>query len=223
MLSSVFRSTARASARVTTGTRSVSVRSMSNTMAPENTQEHRPVIAMHGIPARYANATYVAASKRGTLEKVEGELAGLAKAATESPAFAAFLENPLIARDTKSAQIEAMLKEKKVSDITVNLCTTLAGNARLADLPRVASTYASLMKAKRGQVDATIISADPLTKKESDQIAAAIKANSQGAKEVVISSQVDPSIMGGIQIQIGDQFLDLSVKSRIEELSRTPV
>ena len=48
-----------------------------------------------------------------------------------------------------------------------------------------------------------------------------IKATSQGASEVVISSKVDPSIIGGIQVQIGDQFLDLSIKSKIEEISRT--
>jgi F-type H+-transporting ATPase subunit O len=184
---------------------------------------HRPLISVHGIPARYANATYIAASKAKILDKVEGELTGLWTAASESPAFAAFLDNPLIPRDEKSKQIAALLKEKKVSDITVNLCTTLAGNARLNELPKIASTYGQLMKAKRGEVDATIISADPLTKKESDQIAAAIKANSKGAKEVVISTKVDPSIIGGIQVQIGDQFLDLSIKSRIEEISRTSV
>ena len=79
------------------------------------------------------------------------------------------------------------------------------------------------MKAKRGQVDATIISAHALDKKQSDQIAAAIKTNSKGAKDVLISTKVDPSIIGGIQVQIGDQFLDLSIKSRIEEISRTPI
>lgn len=186
-------------------------------------QAHRPVISVHGLAARYANATYVAASKANILDKVEGELSGLMIAAMESPAFSSFLENPLIPRDEKAAQIEKLLKEKKVSDITVNLCTTLAGNARLSELPKVCTTYGQLMKAKRGQVDATIISADPLTKKESDQIAAAIKATSKGAKEVIISSKVDPAIIGGIQVQIGDQFLDLSIRSRIEELSRTPV
>lgn len=183
---------------------------------------HKPVIQIYGITARYANATYTAASKAGILEKVEGELAGLAKSADESPAFASFLENPMIPREEKSAQIEDMLKSK-VSPITLNLCTTLAGNAKLNDLPKVADTYARLMKAKRGQVDAVIISADPLTAAQSNQIAAAIKANSKDAKDVVISSEVDPSIIGGIQVQIGDQFLDLSVKSRIDEISRTPI
>ena len=115
------------------------------------------------------------------------------------------------------------MKDCKASPITVNLCTTLAGNAKLADLPKVAATYSQLMKAKRGEVDATIISAYALPKKDSDQIAAAIKANSKGAKEVVISSKIDPSIIGGIQVQIGDKFLDLSIKSRIEEISRAPL
>ena len=104
---------------------------------------------------------------------------------------------------------------------SANLCTTMAGNAKLADLVSVAKVYGSLMKAKRGEVDATIISADPLTKKEQADVAAAIKATSKGASEVVISSKVDPSIIGGIQVQIGDQFLDLSIKSKIEEISRT--
>mmetsp|Transcript_7237 Transcript_7237/g.14850 ORF Transcript_7237/g.14850 Transcript_7237/m.14850 type:complete len:222 (-) Transcript_7237:236-901(-) len=189
----------------------------------EAASAHSPPISVYGTAARYANATYVAASKAGSLDTVEGELAGLAKAASESPAFAGFLENPLISRDDKAAQIEALLQEKNVSQITTNLCTTLAGNARLSELAKVADTYGTLMKAKRGEVDATIISADPLTKRETDAVAAAIKETSQGASEVVISSKVDPSIIGGIQVQIGDQFLDLSIKSRIEEISRTSI
>ena len=185
--------------------------------------QHRPVIDLHGLHARYANATYVAASKAGLLDKVESELAALAQSAHNSAAFASFLQNPLIPRNEKADQIAALLKGSSASTITLNLCTTLAGNARLSELPKVASTYAQLMKAKRGQVDAIIISADPLTDAQNKEIAAAIKANTTDASDVIIKSKVDPSIIGGIQIQIGDQFLDLSVKSRIEEISRTPI
>jgi ATP synthase F1 delta subunit len=203
-------------ARTTTSAlRRVSVRTFSDA-------SHKPVIALHGIHARYANATYMAASKVGLLDKVESELNGLAKSAKESPAFAGFLANPLISRDQKSDQIAELLKTK-VSPITLNLCTTLAGNAKLNDLPKVAATFVKLMKAKRGQVDATIVSADPLTATQTDQIAAAIQVTMKDAKEIVISTKVDPLIIGGIQIQVGDQFLDLSTKSQIEEFSRTPM
>jgi len=183
--------------------------------------DHQPPISLYGTAARYANATYVASSKAGNLDQVEGELNGLAKAASESSVFANFLDNPLISRDEKAAQMEALLTEKSVSLITTNLCSTMAGNARLNELPKVADAFGKLMKAKRGEVDATIISADPLTKKETAQVAEAIKASSQGASEVIISSKVDPSIIGGIQIQLGDKFLDLSIKSRISEVSKS--
>ena len=206
-----------AAARTSTVRRTVGARGFATD------ESHQPLVSVYGTAARYANATYIAASKVGKLSQVEGELSGLAKAAAESPNFAGFLDNPLISRDKKSAQIEAVLKEKNVSDITTNLCTVMAGNARLSELTKVTDIFATLMKAKRGEVDATIISADPLTKTETNAVAAAIKATSKGASEVVISSKVDPSIIGGIQVQIGDQFLDLSIKSRIEEVSRTSI
>jgi F-type H+-transporting ATPase subunit O len=198
---------------------SQAVRKAVRTMATD----HKPKIQIYGTAARYANATYVAASNSGCLDKVEGELAGLSKAAEESPAFAGFLDNPLISRDDKAAQIHGILSEKRLSSVTTNLCATMAGNARLSELPKVADIYSKLMKAKRGEVDAVITSADALTARETNAIAAAIKETSSGANEVVISSKVDPSIIGGIQIQIGDQFLDLSIKSKIEEVSRTSI
>ena len=56
--------------------------------------------------------------------------------------------------------IEDILQERKSSVIT-----TLAGNARLNELTKVVAMYSTLMEAKRGEVDATITSADPFTKK----------------------------------------------------------
>ena len=110
-------------------------------------EAHRPVLNLHGIHARYANATYVAASKAGTLDKVEGELTSLYNASKTSKQFATFLENPMISREDKEAYVSGL---DKISDITKNLLITMAGNARLAELPKVATTYAQLMKAKRG-------------------------------------------------------------------------
>jgi len=206
-----------ATARLTGG-----VRSFAGT-ATVAAESHEPQVSLHGIDARYANATYRAASKKGLLDRVESELNGLAKAADESKAFYEFLHNPLIPRDEKATTIETLMKEKGVSDIVVNLCGTLAGNARLKELPIVVETFGKLMKAKRGELDATIISADPLTKKELSDIQAAIKSMSKGASNVIISSKIEPSIIGGIQVQIGDQFLDLSIKSKIDQVSRMSI
>jgi len=183
------------------------------------------VITIHGIHARYANATYVAASKAGVLDQVESELAALVNTAKSNPGFATFLENPMIPRDQKVSQVTELTSGGNFSSITSNLLTTMAGNARLGDLVKVAGTYEELMKAKRGEVNATLISADKLSKKQSDAIAKAVMASMgiEGSGNVVLEQKVDPTILGGLQVQIGDKFLDLSVKSRLDEISRTPV
>merc|ERR1740139_1636733 len=77
------------------------------------------------------------------------------------------------------------------------------------------------MKANRGEVEATITSADALTKSQLDSLAVAMKTQVGEGKKVVLSTKVDASILGGLQIQIGDKFLDLSVGSKIDELSRS--
>jgi F-type H+-transporting ATPase subunit O len=182
--------------------------------------QHRPVLQIHGLQARYANATYIAASNAGQLEKVESELNGLLQASKTSKQFASILENPMISRDDKTKYVSGL---DKLSQITRNLLITMAGNARLVELPKVAATFSQLMKAKRGEVDAKIISAEPLTDAQLKEVQAAMQSQIPKGKSVVIESVTDPSIVGGLQVQIGDQFLDLSVKSRIDEISRMPL
>lgn len=183
---------------------------------------HKPPLDLHGLQARYANATYVAASKASALDTVEQELLALQQTAESNDQFRSFLQNPLIGRDQKVSQVEKLLKGK-FSLTTMNLMTTLAGNARLAELEKIVSMYVELMKAKRGQVEAVIISSEPLSKAQTDAVAAAMKNQVPKGKQVVLSTKVDPTILGGLQVQIGDQFLDLSVASRIDEISRISV
>lgn len=184
---------------------------------------HKPPLDLHGLHARYANAAYVAASKANALEAVESELNAIKMTSSKSPAFKSFLDNPLISRDEKEKTIQSLFGSAKVSNVTLNLMMTLAGNARLNEAPKIADTYSELMKAKRGEVEATIISADALTKAQITQIETAMKSQVGGDKKVILSAKVDPSILGGLQIQIGDQFMDLSVGSKIDSISRTVV
>jgi len=183
---------------------------------------HKPPLNLYGLNARYANATYIAASKSNTLDQVESELLAIKNSATTSKAFSSFLENPLISRDDKTKNVEDMLKGK-TSSVTLNLMTVLAGNARLSSVVGITDTFIQLMKAKRGEVEATIISAEPLNKTMTAAVQDAMKSQFPTGAKVVLKSEVDPSILGGLQIQIGDKFLDLSVGSRIEEVGRTAV
>ena len=200
--------------------RTATTTAIRRTMATE--KAHRPPLDLYGLNARYANATYIAASKSSSLEKVETELLAIKATAEKSKPFASFLENPLISRDLKSKQVEELLKGQ-TTPVTMNLMTTLAGNARLNSITGIVDSYVMQMKAKRGEVEATIISADPLNKSQEAAVKEAMKSQFPAGAKVVLKTEVNPDIMGGLQIQIGDKFLDLSVGSRIEEVGRTVV
>ncbi|GMI17501.1 hypothetical protein TrLO_g13092 [Triparma laevis f. longispina] len=180
---------------------------------------HQPSLKLFGVHARYATATYVAASKAGSLDAVETELLAIDSVTKSNPAFSSFLKDPTVAPSAKETQINSIFGDK-ISDITVNLMSALAGNARLSETDKVVGAYSELMKAKRGEVAAVITSAAPLSKAVADQVTAALKTK-VGSAKVVLSMEVDPTIMGGLQVQIGDEFVDLSVASRIDAVSRS--
>jgi len=148
----------------------------------------------------------------------QAELLSIRASAEKSEALKSFFMNPTLSRDAKSKEVEALLGGK-MSDVTMNVMTTLAGNARLDETTKVVDAYEKLMKAKRGEVDAVITSAAPLTKAQQDSITAALKAQAGKGKNVSLSTVVNPDILGGIQVSIGDQFLDLSASSKINEFA----
>jgi len=219
MLSSTARSTASRSYALCIASRSFAAVDQS---ASTGGAAHRPPLDLHGTNARYANATYIAASKKGILETVEKELMAISQTLDKNPSFRQFFENPTMSRVEKVSRVTDLLGEK-VSPVTKNLFVTLAGNAKLVETPKIVEAYTKLMKAKRGEVDALIISAEPLSKAQLETVAGALKSQVGESEKITLTTKVDPSILGGLQVQIGDQFLDLSVASRIDALSRIPL
>lgn len=190
-------------------------------LAAAATASHVPPKKIHGITGRYAGAVYTAASKAGLLDKVEGELKAFHDVMSKSSNLQTFLNNPSISRGMKEKQLDTILDEKKFSHVTRNLLMVLAANGRARDTGKVINAFNEIMQAARGAVDVTIISAETLKKKQLDTITKGIMGMVEQGKSVNLTNKVDPSILGGLQVMIGDKFLDLSVSSRVIALSST--
>jgi ATP synthase F1 delta subunit len=80
--------------------------------------------------------------------------------------------------------------------------------------------YIELLQAGRGAVHVTIISAEALKEKQLKSIQQAVTKLAGSGKTVDIKTQVDPNILSGLQVLVGDRFLDLSVSSRIADISK---
>jgi len=176
-------------------------------------------LKLFGIHARYATAAFVAASKAKVLPQVEMEMLAFKDNLQKSKELANYVENPTISREAKISAMEALAGDN-FSHITKNTLVTLAANARLAQVDKVIDAFSSLMKAHRKEVDAVITSAEPLTKAQTRAISSALTPHIKQGEKVVLSTKVDPSILGGLTILIGDKFLDLSAAAKIAALQR---
>jgi len=179
--------------------------------------EHDPPLKIFGIPARYANATYVAASKQSKLDVVEKDLLAFAELLKTNGNLKNYLSNPTVDRAAKVTEMESMFGDAKTADITKNLMVTLAANNSIDKADKVAEAFSKLMKAKRGEVDAKITSAAALTKAQEKQVADVLK---KAHGDVSVSFLVDSSILGGLVVEVGDKNLDMSVASKINLYTR---
>ena len=183
-------------------------------------EAHVPPKKLYGTSGRYAGAVYTSASKAGMLETVEVELKAFQKVMADRPEFSSFLENPTIPRNVKVDRVNDLLDDR-ISPITRNLFTTLAVNGRIGEADRVVEDFLELMEAARGAVSAVVRTAEPLKKKDLGSIEEAVRSIVGEGKTVDLTVEEDPELIGGLQIRIGDQFLDMSIASRIAEMRRS--
>jgi F-type H+-transporting ATPase subunit delta len=103
-----------------------------------------------------------------------------------------------------------------LSDAARNLLATVVDNGRLAALPEIASQFHALVNASSGVSDAVIHSAFPI---EAAQLPEVVSVLEQRFKRKLNASvAVDPELIGGIRVVVGDEVLDTSVKARLEQM-----
>jgi F-type H+-transporting ATPase subunit delta len=107
---------------------------------------------------------------------------------------------------------------ESVDPLVKNLVSLLVSRGAVNLIHDVLTAYNRLVDVHRGRQQVEVTSAVPLSGQELERITRF--ASNLINKEVVVSTQVDESILGGLVIQIGDQLLDGSTRSRLEELRK---
>ncbi|TMW58113.1 hypothetical protein Poli38472_011701 [Pythium oligandrum] len=179
----------------------------------------QPKLQLFGIHARYANALYSVAAKQNKLDAVEKELLSIEETINKEPNFASFLKDPTIARGSKKEDISKVMEQGKFSKPVAGLFEVLAENGRLPEALGVISSYKQLMSAFRGEVKAKVTSADPLSKAQLDQVKKALGNRIKKDEVLLLETVVDPEILGGLKVQIGNYFIDLSLATKIDKIN----
>lgn len=166
----------------------------------------------------YAKAAFDYAKEQNAISNWEAFLS-VASDVVHNEDFASLLSNPAISATQKAdilIDTYGKLATEQASPELVNYIKQLAENGRLLLLPEINAHYNKLKSQELKQVDAYITSAHPLTEAQSKQLQERL-ATSTGSI-VILHQTVDPSLLGGATIKVGDKFTDGSVRGKLQQL-----
>lgn len=170
-----------------------------------------------GLAQRYAGALFDLAEADNALDQVNGELQALAGLIRDSKDLERVIRSPVISRDEQRKAIDAILEAQGASALTRRFVGLVAHNRRLFALPDIIAAFKHRLERSRGEASADVISAQPLTEAQLAAIGAALK-NVVGS-QVVLSTQTDPSLLGGLVVKLGSRMIDSSLKTKLLRLS----
>jgi len=176
-------------------------------------------IQLFGTEGRYAHALYSAATKQGKLADAEAELAAFQALAASDVKLNEFLRNPSVKRVTKMEAVKDVAGKKQMSDVTSNFLAALAENGRMSQMEAIIGAFGKLMSAHRGEVVCAVTTAKPLAAEEKTELEAALKGFIKQGEVLKLSTSVDPALIGGMVVNIGDKFVDMSMATKIKAYS----
>jgi len=167
------------------------------------------------VAGRYAEALYDIASKQKMVDKIEAELKAVEAVIEENADLQKILYHPQITAKDKKELLDLLLKGK-VSETTGNFLALLVDRRREAFFGDIVAEFVNLANAARNIVAARVTSAVELNDREKgklDQILGRLTG-----KKVQTSYAVDPSLIGGVVVRMGDKIIDGSIKTRLATL-----
>ncbi|KAJ2985289.1 hypothetical protein NUW58_g5616 [Xylaria curta] len=168
---------------------------------------------------------YTAAAKTSTLDPTARALSALGELYNKDAKLASILAIPTLSESDKSAilaELQKSIGAAGSNETVKNFLSTLAENNRLALLKGVCDKFGQLISASRGEVEMIVTSAQQLDNRTLSRLETAVSKSQyvgQG-KKLKVTNTVNPDILGGLVVEIGDRTIDLSVSSKIAKLNK---
>lgn len=165
----------------------------------------------------YAGALFDLASQAGTVADIRAELAELARLHLEDSAFAAFLGSAAISTDQRRASLERMLRGR-VSDLTLNTLLVMNAHGRADLLEPLARAFTLRVEHAAGEIECVAATAVPLD--DAQRAAVRDLAGEISGKRPLVEFVVDPTLLGGLVLSIGDFRFDNSLRTKLARTRR---
>ena len=175
-------------------------------------------MANETLARRYATAVFSLATESNGVDSVGKDLDTVASAVGSDTAVREFFTSPVIARADKERALRATL-QGKIGEIALHTVLLLVRKRRESLLNELIAEYRKLERAARGAEPLTVTSARELSRGDVDSIVERLER--VYGKRFEARVVLDPSLIGGVRIAMGDRVIDGSVAGRLNELTRT--
>jgi F-type H+-transporting ATPase subunit delta len=171
---------------------------------------------MEEIAEVYARALFDAAQEKDELDELHEQLAAFADAVDGSRDLQVFLFSPYFATDEKKEGLRRAIEGADESFL--NFLEVLVENHRMPAVFRIRRRFDELWQEEKRLLPVRVTSAVDLDEATVEQFGKTI--GEQTGRTVELSSHVDPEILGGLVVRVGNVILDASIRNRLEQLRK---
>ncbi|CAL9734590.1 ATP synthase subunit 5, mitochondrial [Monosporozyma servazzii] len=200
-----------------------------NTVNAVRTVRNAHVSMLPGISGTYAYSLFQVSLKENVLPQTVAQLDSISKLVSTNPSVASALNDPSLSLTDRKSLVDSFKPTHNNNVFLANFFTALAENNRLSYIPQINTDLMKLNDQYKGVVSVTLTTAKPLadhnssSNKIGERLSTSIKKSSLLANDqsIKMNYKVDPELLGGMVLEIGDKTIDLSVKSKIQELNNS--
>jgi len=169
----------------------------------------------------YALALYQLAKESSELEKVEDEMNGLKKLLIDSSDFREMISNPTIQKEEKKNIISAITQNNNFSKTGKKFLGFLTVKNRLFFLNQIIESFLNFLSNVKGELKAKLLSAKKLSKADIEKIEKELSSDFNSP--IKIEYKHEPSLIGGLIIQVGSIMVDNSIKNKLRQLEKSMI
>lgn len=169
------------------------------------------------VASRYANSLLDLAKERNSLEAIKTDLDSFLAVLRGTPELRAVLKNPIISPDKKFSIIKEVFGPS-VQEIVISFFKIVISKGRAEVLYETAKQFVNGYNQINGIIKASVVSAVQLTEENKTEVRRVVEQATQ--KKVMLETRVEPDLIGGFVLTVGDKQFDASLSSSLSKLKK---
>jgi len=168
------------------------------------------------VAKKYARALMLSVTEKNMVDRAQTQFVGLQPLVTEDDKLLNFLTAPQIPEERKTDLVHSVFGDH-IDKLFVEFLLVLVDKHRINYLPEIIEEFERLVKAEKGILAATAITAIPIDQSEREKLMAKLAAKS--SMKIELEEKVDPSIIGGMIVILHNEIIDGSIRYQLEQIN----